>query len=130
MKLCNGQIKYLIAVYQLKKSGEKVRCVTIANYLNVSRPSVSKTLRCLADCGLVYKNYCNSVEFTDEGIKVVDELMKNYNEIYIFFRQFLKLGNEQAQEHTIKFITEFPQATCDRLKHLIITSVNKKSGKV
>lgn len=125
MNLCNGQIKYLIAIYQLKKSGEKVRCVTIANYLNVSRPSVSKTLRCLADFGLVYKNYCNSVEFTDEGIKVVNELMQNYNEIYVFFRQFLKLGNEQAQEHTIRFITEFPQATCDRLRHLIMSSLKK-----
>lgn len=125
MNLCNGQIKYLIAIYQLKKSGEKVRCVTIANYLNVSRPSVSKTLRCLADFGLVYKNYCNSVEFTDEGIKVVNELMQNYNEIYIFFRQFLKLGNEQAQEHTIRFITEFPQSTCDRLRHLIMSSLKK-----
>lgn len=125
MNLCNGQIKYLIAIYQLKKSGEKVRCVTIANYLNVSRPSVSKTLRCLADFGLVYKNYCNSVEFTDEGIKVVNELMQNYNEIYVFFRQFLKLGSEQAQEHTIRFITEFPQATCDRLRHLIMSSLKK-----
>lgn len=125
MNLCNGQIKYLIAIYQLKKSGEKVRCVTIANYLNVSRPSVSKTLRCLADFGLVYKNYCNSVEFTDEGIKVVNEIMQNYNEIYVFFRQFLKLGNEQAQEHTIRFITEFPQSTCDRLRHLIMSSLKK-----
>lgn len=125
MNLCNGQIKYLIAIYQLKKSGEKVRCVTIANYLNVSRPSVSKTLRCLADFGLVYKNYCNSVEFTDEGINVVNELMQNYNEIYVFFRQFLKLGNEQAQEHTIRFITEFPQSTCDRLRHLIMSSLKK-----
>ena len=125
MNLCNGQIKYLIAIYQLKKSGEKVRCVTIANYLNGSRPSVSKTLRCLADFGLVYKNYCNSVEFTDEGITVVNELMQNYNEIYVFFRQFLKLGNEQAQEHTIRFITEFPQSTCDRLRHLIMSSLKK-----
>ena len=125
MNLCNGQIKYLIAIYQLKKSGEKFCCVTIANYLNVSRPSVRKTLRCLADFGLVYKNYCNSVEFTDEGIRVVNELMQNYNEIYVFFRQFLKLGNEQAQEHTIRFITEFPQSTCDRLRHLIMSSLKK-----
>ncbi len=130
MNLCGGQIKYLIAIYQLKQTGEKVRCVTIANYLHVSRPSVSKTLRCLADSGLVYKNFCNSVEFTDEGIKTVNELMRNYDEIYIFFRQFLKLGHEQSQEHTIRFITDFPQNTCDRLCHLIQTSLNKKLHKV
>lgn len=130
MNLCNGQIKYLIAIQQLKDTGEKVRCVTIANYLHVSRPSVSKTLRCLADCGLVYKNFCNSVDFTEEGIKAVGELMHNYNEIYTFFRQFLKLGHEQAQEHTIKFITDFPQSTCDRLNQLITASLNKKSRKI
>jgi len=130
LNLCSGQIKYLIAIYQLKQTGEKVRCVTIANYLHVSRPSVSKTLRCLADSSLVYKNFCNSVEFTDEGIKTVSELMQNYNEIYTFFRQFLKLGAEQSQEHTIRFITDFPQNTCDRLRQLIAVSVNKKNRKV
>lgn len=130
MNICSGQIKYLIAIYQLKQTGKKVKCVTIANYLKVSRPSVSKTLRCLADFGLVYKNFCNSVEFTEEGIKTINELMRNYDSIYLFFRQFLKLGSEQAQEHTIKFITDFPQDTCDRLSHLVSVSLNKKSEKV
>ncbi|MDE5946323.1 MAG: ArsR family transcriptional regulator [Oscillospiraceae bacterium] len=129
MELCNGQIKYLIAIHQLQDTGEKVKCVTIANYLKVSRPSVSKTLRCLADSGLVYKNFCNSVEFTEEGKKVVEELMKNYNEIYIFFNQFLKLESELAKEHSVKFITSFPQNTCDKLSSLIISSLKKKSKK-
>lgn len=128
MNLCNGQIKYLIAIKQLKSKGDKVKCVTIANYLNVSRPSVSKTLRCLADCGLVYKDFCNSVEFTAEGEETVNTLMQNYDEIYMFFRKFLKLSSEQSREHTIKFITEFPQNTCDNLSNLINTSLNKKKN--
>lgn len=126
MNLCNGQKKYLIAIKQLKNNGDKVKSVTIAEYLNVSRPSVSKTLRCLAECGLVYKDFYNSVEFTAEGEEVVNTLMQNYNEIYIFFRKFLKLENEDAVEHTIRFITDFPQSTCNNVSELIKTSLNKK----
>ena len=58
MKHCAGQIKYLVAIKELSDTEEYVRCVTISRHLGVSRPSVSKMLRCLANCGYVYEDFC------------------------------------------------------------------------
>ncbi len=61
MKHCAGQIKYLVAIKELSELDDYVKCVSIARRLGVSRASVSKMLRCLANSGLVYEDFCNSV---------------------------------------------------------------------
>ena len=127
MKHCAGQIKYLIAIKELSAADEYVRCVNISRHLGVSRPSVSKMLRCLANCGYVYEDFCNSVVLTPEGEKTVDEIMANFSEVYTFFHKFLKLPHEEAHEQAIKFITEFPKDTCDRLKHIVKRTIKKQA---
>lgn len=125
MKHCAGQIKYLIAIKELIDNGGTVRCVTISRHLGVSRPSVSKMLRCLANSGLVYEDFCNSVELTDEGKAAVDEIYSVFSEVYIFFRKFLKLPDDEAHSQAVTFITAFPQDTCERLKAIVKRTVNK-----
>lgn len=53
MKLCAGQYKYLLTVYELSKTLKTVRSVDIANSLSVTRPSVSKMLKCMARLELI-----------------------------------------------------------------------------
>ena len=125
MKHCAGQIKYLIAIKELTDKDEYVRCVYISRHLGVSRPSVSKMLRCLANCGYVYEDFCNSVVLTPEGEDMVNEIMSSFDEVYVFFHKFLKLPHEEAHEQAIKFITEFPKDTCDRLKHIVKRTIKK-----
>ena len=91
MKHCAGQVKYLIAIKELTDTDEYVRCVNISRHLGVSRPSVSKMLRCLANCGYVYEDFCNSVVLTPEGEDMVNEIMSSFEELYTFFHKFLKL---------------------------------------
>lgn len=125
MKHCAGQIRYLIAIKELSDVNDTVRCVNISRHLGVSRPSVSKMLRCLANSGLVYEDFCNSVELTDEGEKAVGEIFEVFNEIYIFFRKFLKLSPDEAHSQAVTFITEFPHDTCERLKRIVKKTMNK-----
>lgn len=126
MKHCAGQIKYLIAIKELTDIDEYVRCVSISRRLGVSRPSVSKMLRCLANSGLVYEDFCNSVVLTPEGEAAVNEIFSSFKEIYTFFNKFLKLSEEEAHEQAIKFITEFPGETCERLKGLVRRTMKKR----
>ena len=128
MKHCAGQIKYLAAIKELSEKEDVVRCVSISRHLGVSRPSVSKMLRCLANCGLVYEDFCNSVVLTPEGEETVERLFASFDEVYTFFHRFLKLPREEAHEQAIKFITEFPQDTCDRVKVLIKRTLKKKEA--
>ncbi|MDD6278374.1 MAG: metal-dependent transcriptional regulator [Ruminococcus sp.] len=126
MKHCAGQIKYLIAIKELSEQNELVRCVNISRHLGVSRPSVSKMLRCLSASGLVFDDFCNSVRLTDEGRAAVDEIFSVFGEVYVFFRKFLKLPHDEAHEQAVKFITEFPHETCERLKTIVKRTVIKK----
>lgn len=126
MKHCAGHIKYLIAIKELSDIDEYVRSVSIARHLGVSRPSVSKMLRCMANCGLVYEDFCNSVVLTSEGEKAVNEIFSNFNEVYMFFHNFLKLSQEEAHDQAVKFVTEFPQETCERLKGIVKRTIRKK----
>lgn len=125
MKRCAGHIKYLIAIKELADVNDTVRCVNISRHLGVSRPSVSKMLKCLANSGLVHEDFCNSVELTDEGEKAVGEIFDVFNESYIFFRRFLKLPPDEAHNQAVTFITEFPQETCERLKTIVKRTLNK-----
>lgn len=125
MTHCSGQIRYLIAIKELSEKDEYVRCVNISRHLGVSRPSVSKMLRCLVNSGYVYEDFCNSVVLTPEGEAAVDEIFSSFREVNIFFNKFLKLPKEEAREQAIKFITDFPHDTCDRLKALVKRTLNK-----
>ena len=125
MKHCAGHIKYLIAIKELTEIDEYVKCVNIARHLGVSRPSVSKMLRCLANHGLVYEDFGNSVVLTPKGQEAVDEIFSNFNEIYTFFHKFLKLPHEEAHAQAILFITDFPHETCDRLKGIVKRTIKK-----
>lgn len=126
--MCPGQIKYLVAIKELTDIDEYVKCVNIAKHLGVSRPSVSKMLRCLANSGYVYEDFCNSVVLTPEGESIVDEIFSSFSEVYTFFHRFLKLPKEKAHEQALLFITDFPQETCDRLKHIVKHNIKKKNS--
>lgn len=86
-------------------------------------------LRCLADSGLVYEDFCNSVELTDKGRAVVEEIYSEYNEIYIFFKRILRLPDPEAKEQTLLFINTFPKSTGERLSEVVKKSLNKKNNK-
>lgn len=127
MKHCSGQIKYLVAIKELSQKDEYVKCVNISRHLGVSRPCVSKTLRCLADSGYVYEDFCNSVVLTPEGEAKVDEILRNFDEVYLFFHKFLKIPHEEAHEQALTFVMNFPEDTCERLKKIVLRTINKKN---
>jgi len=128
MKQCAGQIRYLIAIRELSEKDDYVKSVSISRHLGVSRPSVSKMLRCLANHGLVYEDFGNSVVLTPEGEKAVGEIFSSFNEIYTFFHKLLRLPAEEAHAQAILFITEFPDETCDRLKHIVKRTMKKRAA--
>lgn len=129
MKHCAGQIRYLVAIKEILDNGGELRCVTIARHLGVSRPSVSKMLRCLANSGYVQDDFCNKVELTPEGAAVIDEIFSSFNDVYIFFHKFLKLPGDEAHRQAIQFIIEFPQDTCQRLKGIVRRTMHKRSSR-
>lgn len=115
MKNCYAQFKYLLAVYELSKNKKRVKSVDIANRLDVSRPSVSKTLKCLANNGYVNEDFSNEVVMTQSGMAVGKELFQNYKYAFLFFKKVLKLDEIQADEQALTFLATFPPSTVEQL---------------
>ncbi|MCM1132066.1 MAG: metal-dependent transcriptional regulator [Ruminococcus flavefaciens] len=127
MKHCSAQIKYLVAIKELSEQDEYVKCVSISRHLGVSRPCVSKTMRCLANSGLIYEDFCNSIVLTPKGEETVEEILSSFNEVYTFFHKFLKLPHDEAHAQALVFIMNFPDDTCERLKKIVMRTMSKKS---
>ena len=65
---------------------------------------------------------------TPEGEKAVEEIFSSFTEVYTFFHKFLKIPAEEAHAQAILFITDFPDETCERLKHIVKRTMKKRSG--
>ncbi|MGN0614019.1 MAG: metal-dependent transcriptional regulator [Porcipelethomonas sp.] len=129
MKLCKGQYKYLLTVYQLSKSMKVVRSVDIANSLSVTRPSVSRMLKCMVRLGIIEEDFTTSVRLTALGRETAENLSQNYNMIYKFFTEILRLSDHEASEQSIIFIASFPENTVEKLSHVTKNTLSKRNVK-
>ncbi len=126
MKNCYAQFKYLLAVYELSKDNKKVKSVDIANRLDVSRPSVSKTLKCLAHNGYVNDDFSNEVVLTPSGMDIGKELFNNYRYALLFFKKVLKLDEMQADDQALTFLATFPQSTVEKLSQAMKATIARQ----
>lgn len=117
MNLCAGQCRYLLCIYRLEhdKTIPRIRCVDIARDLNVTRPSVSKMIKCMVRMELVEPDYCEAVILTPKGREIAEKFNTDYDLIYAFFRKILRLSSQEAKEHAFLFLTTFPESTVKKL---------------
>lgn len=126
MKLCAGQCRYLITLYQLSRNRRVVRSVDIANALSVTRPSVSRMLKCMARLELISPDYSSSVELTDKGKETAERLSENYRDVYAFFYNILKLEEKQAYDQSIQFLASFPEYTVEKIAAVTRNTIMKR----
>ena len=129
MKICSGQIKYLVSILELSNTSKNVRGVDIAKYLEVTRPSVTKMLKCLATSNLIDENFSYGVKFTEEGLEVATKFHKQYKYIYIFFLNMLKLSETEAKEQALEFISSFPIETSTKFSVLVRNTIKRQQQK-
>lgn len=130
MKLCKGQYKYLLTIYELSRTLKIVRSVDIANSLSVSRSSVSRMLKCMSRLELIETDYASSVRLTVIGQENAKKLSVNFNMINKFFFEILKLERHDAYEQSIEFIAAFPEYTVERLTAVTEHTLKKRIKKM
>ena len=129
MKLCAGQCKYLLTVFDLTKTHKNVRSVDIANKLSVTRSSVSRMLKCMSRLELINSDYSVSVKLTESGYQLANKLYTSFDLIYQFFSNILKLSEDEAYEQSLLFIASFPEGTVDKLSQITKNTLNKRIQK-
>jgi Mn-dependent DtxR family transcriptional regulator len=129
MQVCSGQIRYLVAIVELSKRSKNVRGVDIAKYLNITKPSVTKMLKCLANSKLINEDFTFGVKLTQEGRELGEKFYSNYVCIHTFFHRMLKIEDTSAQKQALDFVSTFPLDTSVKFSTMIRNTVRKQKEK-
>jgi len=111
---------YLKAIYELEREhGAPVGTSKIAEYLDVTSPTVTSMMEKLADRGLIAREKYKGVELTDEGQTVAIEIIRHHRLLESFLVDHLDYEwtdvHEEADvlEHHIS--EEFEQRIAERM---------------
>jgi DtxR family transcriptional regulator, iron-dependent repressor len=70
--------RYLEAIYYMWSEGEPLRSARLADWLSVSRPTVTVALRRMARDGLVRLNSHKEIELTAEGMRSAESIVRRH----------------------------------------------------
>src|SRR5438445_10973385 len=69
---------YLEAIYYIRAEGEVVRSARLADWLSVSRPTVTAALRRMTRDGMVRLNSRKEIELTPRGVKAAAAIVRRH----------------------------------------------------
>lgn len=85
MPLTSSLEDYLKAILVLHKKHGNARCVDVANYLGVSKPSVSRAVKELTKSGHLVKNADGTLSLTELGLQLAEQVYEKH----LFFTERL-----------------------------------------
>jgi Mn-dependent DtxR family transcriptional regulator len=97
MALTANQEDYLEAIWELSPSGEGARTTDIAERLGCRLPTVSRTVRKLAEIGMVEHESRGLVRLTPQGRSTAADIAHRHRDTEIFLIKILGLTRSQAQ---------------------------------
>ena len=92
MPLTSSMEDYLEAVLVLQQQKGYVRCVDVAELLDVKKPSVSRAVKELSKFGHIIKNTDGTLSLTDSGLQIATQI---YEKHQFFTRQLIEAGVPQ-----------------------------------
>ncbi len=115
VELTHSSIHHLMAMHFLYGKYGYIRGVDIAGYLNISRSSVSITMKKLITKGYVFEDENKFFHFSDKGKILIDSVLNKRKIIQIFFNKVLKLDENRAEEEACKIEHLLSKETGEKL---------------
>jgi len=120
---------YLRGIYHLREENNEVRSVDLADYLNVTKPSVSEMLKELSKEGLIgYKPY-SKVKLTRKGHKIAQKLTSKHRIIERFLKDMLKVNVKKIHEEAHRLEHAFSDDSIEKLRRLLGNPKEDPHGK-
>lgn len=104
MKLTATQIRYLLSIYQLSKSG-MVRSSDIADNLDVSRPSAHRMVDQLLKMNLIVKDKYSLIRLDDNSRNMADQYREGFSHISGFLQEYLNLTSDAAEDGALSILS-------------------------
>jgi DtxR family Mn-dependent transcriptional regulator len=100
--LTHSSIHHLLAINDLLKEHGYSRSVDIANYLNISRASVSITVTKLKDKGFVREDINRFLNLSKKGEELVNSVLSKRRIVEQFFKEVLDIPSSDAEVEACK----------------------------
>jgi DtxR family Mn-dependent transcriptional regulator len=100
--LTHSSVHHLMAIYDLLKDKGYARGIDVANYLDISRSSVSVTLHKLLAKGFIAEDSNKFFQLTEEGKEITNDVLSIRRIVKMFFSDVLGLPEDIAEEDACK----------------------------
>lgn len=128
MKSVNKE-DYLRGIYHLLEDEGYVKSVDLADYLNITKPSVSEMLKELNNEGLiVYKKY-SKLRFTSKGRTIARKLTFKHRIIESFLKNILRIDSQNIHEEAHRLEHAFSDKSIEKLRKLLGNPKEDPHGK-
>lgn len=97
MTLTKSLEDYLEAVLILEKDHDEVRVTDIANFLDISKPSVNKAVKILKDEKLIDFEKYGKIKLTAQGTKIAKDIFFRHQTLKKFLMDDLGIDKETAE---------------------------------
>ena len=120
---------YLRGIFHLMEDDPNVKSVDLADYLNITKPSVSEMLQQLNKEGLVeYKKY-SKLKFTSKGRNIAQKLTFKHRIIESFLKNMLRVKSEGIHEEAHRLEHAFSDEAIEKLRRLLGNPTEDPHGK-
>ncbi len=90
--------EYIKTMYVLEKQTNQIRVTDIAEKMQCSKASVTKTLNNLKEKSLVEYEAYGEIRLTEEAKEIAQKALEAYDIVYLFFNEILNLNSEDAKK--------------------------------
>ena len=118
-KMSSSLEDYLEAIYILVQQDGEVRLTDIAEFLNVSRPSVNRAIGTLKNAGLVEHESYGQISLSPKGRVQADRVLKRHILIKRFLTETLGVDDGTAEQDACRMEHVMSRKTIDKLYQYI-----------
>ncbi|MCK4521309.1 MAG: metal-dependent transcriptional regulator [Nanoarchaeota archaeon] len=117
---------YLEAIYLIAKEKKVVRVKQIAEFLNISLPSVSEAVQKLRRAGFVKSEKYEYINLTKEGRVLAKSIYAKHKLLLFFLSDMLKVDKKTALKDACAIEHCLSKESAQKLKKFVALKLNKK----
>jgi DtxR family Mn-dependent transcriptional regulator len=114
-QLTHSAAHYLLAILDLHRTQGYARLSDIAAKLNISKGSLSTSLKSLLAKGIVLEDDNKHLALSPEGLELATHIEKTFSVVELFFEEILNVEHETAEVDACKIEHLLSESTSDSM---------------
>ncbi|MEK6946465.1 MAG: metal-dependent transcriptional regulator [Nanoarchaeota archaeon] len=128
--LTKNEEDYLRAIYLMEERRSNAKSIDLADYLKVSKPSVSEMMQRLSGEGMIsYKKY-SGIKFTPKGRRIASKLTAKHRVIELFLKNVIKTNSAKIHQEADRLEHAFSDESVLKLRKLLGNPKKDPHGKL